>query len=526
MSLYDYPHTGNYDQDLGFLIQKYNELLDVWNVVDTTIREQLTEWLLDGSLGKSVDKYIDNKFKPYQRQIEKEITDLEKTITTPFNFKGDLATKEDLPMENNKNGDTYYVTSLKYRMTWNGEEWFQSSQSEEQYMDEYENVLKQLGGVLADLSLTEGAQNHLKLLEAIEKAHQENTYVRIPKGDYVFTNSVEIPDGYCVQLFGEMDGYSASMNRQVVGSENHPIHQGSYLMYRGSGRLFTTNVNVILHLKNLMITNESADMTYRRDGRLVGQTTVAHGRKGKVYLENCYIGGFKNCHGRDNINTDEQCSVLASRVRYSQNTYAVSNCVDSRFVDCSFNNNNYDFYFMNNCGATTVANCRLEWSKENNIKFVTNSTIHDIIINCDEFDASYYASINIEDNSVTNLTIDSNIFRRSGRLSDTIEHACHIVASSNSNTFTITNNRTVYKSKDDSKPQDPTLFVPQYSVYYSSYENQKQNIFDNNDWSGCANPNNFTDNMLFSDDIYTNPTSKILASVGAVIDVYRQPVLQ
>lgn len=27
MALYDYPHTGNYDQDLGFLIKKYKDLI-------------------------------------------------------------------------------------------------------------------------------------------------------------------------------------------------------------------------------------------------------------------------------------------------------------------------------------------------------------------------------------------------------------------------------------------------------------------------------------------------------------------
>ena len=28
MALYDYPHTGNYDQDLGFLIKQYKDLID------------------------------------------------------------------------------------------------------------------------------------------------------------------------------------------------------------------------------------------------------------------------------------------------------------------------------------------------------------------------------------------------------------------------------------------------------------------------------------------------------------------
>ena len=28
MGLYDYPHTGNYDQDLGFLIKQYKDLIN------------------------------------------------------------------------------------------------------------------------------------------------------------------------------------------------------------------------------------------------------------------------------------------------------------------------------------------------------------------------------------------------------------------------------------------------------------------------------------------------------------------
>lgn len=28
MALYDYPHSGNYDQDLGFLIKQYKDLID------------------------------------------------------------------------------------------------------------------------------------------------------------------------------------------------------------------------------------------------------------------------------------------------------------------------------------------------------------------------------------------------------------------------------------------------------------------------------------------------------------------
>ena len=68
MGYYDFPHTRNYDSDLGFLIkkykelsnqydvleEKYNTLLDIYSVVQKNIRditiEQLQKWLDDGTL--------------------------------------------------------------------------------------------------------------------------------------------------------------------------------------------------------------------------------------------------------------------------------------------------------------------------------------------------------------------------------------------------------------------------------------------------------------------------------------------
>lgn len=68
MGYYDFPHTRNYDSDLGFLIKKYkylsnqyadledkyNALLDIYEVVQKNIKDvtitQLQQWLEDGTL--------------------------------------------------------------------------------------------------------------------------------------------------------------------------------------------------------------------------------------------------------------------------------------------------------------------------------------------------------------------------------------------------------------------------------------------------------------------------------------------
>ena len=61
MGYYDFPHTRDYDKDLGFLIKKYNELNKSYDVLkeiyvevqkhieDITI-EQLQKWLNDSTL--------------------------------------------------------------------------------------------------------------------------------------------------------------------------------------------------------------------------------------------------------------------------------------------------------------------------------------------------------------------------------------------------------------------------------------------------------------------------------------------
>lgn len=59
-------------------------------------------------------------------------------LTQPFNFKGACLSTE-LPTSANVN-DTYYCTDLKYRKTWNGSKWYQSSMQESDYTDELGNI--------------------------------------------------------------------------------------------------------------------------------------------------------------------------------------------------------------------------------------------------------------------------------------------------------------------------------------------------------------------------------------------------
>lgn len=57
MAVYDYPHTGNYDQDLGFLIKRYNDLIDGYQgLIDIyakfieEIKKNINELLASGQI--------------------------------------------------------------------------------------------------------------------------------------------------------------------------------------------------------------------------------------------------------------------------------------------------------------------------------------------------------------------------------------------------------------------------------------------------------------------------------------------
>lgn len=70
MSYYDFPHTRNYDSDLGFLIKRYiqliketDELTDVYNQVLQQINEIVTEMFKQGLIK------LDCKYTPETEDI-------------------------------------------------------------------------------------------------------------------------------------------------------------------------------------------------------------------------------------------------------------------------------------------------------------------------------------------------------------------------------------------------------------------------------------------------------------------------
>ena len=88
---------------------------------------------------------IENK----NTEQDNALNTLRTMLSTPYNFKGEVASISALPSTGNIN-DTYYVRDVKYKVTWTGSAWVQSSLSEADYQTE----LSELNGDLSKLEET------------------------------------------------------------------------------------------------------------------------------------------------------------------------------------------------------------------------------------------------------------------------------------------------------------------------------------------------------------------------------------
>lgn len=87
-----------------------------------------------------------------RKRIDKlDSTKANKTdLTSPYNFKGSCLSSA-LPASGNTVNDTYYCTDLKYRKTWNGSAWEQSSLNEADYEDELTKTNGEVSSLKEDI---------------------------------------------------------------------------------------------------------------------------------------------------------------------------------------------------------------------------------------------------------------------------------------------------------------------------------------------------------------------------------------
>lgn len=185
----------------------------MWIAGGQTVKTKIFDMKVDPSLDYAVP---DTSLDPWAswmpgiinadanyKGLTSRVDDLQQRQTSPYNFKGSVAALADLPSTGQEVNDTYYVEALKYRVTWTGDAWQQSSMEESKYTDE-----------LADLKNDFGSLDITKYLVS------EN-------GNYLAKNELNI-DGYIIE----------STTGRLVASANYRcgyIHYpkpGTYKLYQ------------------------------------------------------------------------------------------------------------------------------------------------------------------------------------------------------------------------------------------------------------------------------------------------------
>lgn len=243
--------------------------------------------------------------------------------------------------------------------------------------------------------------------------------------------------------------------------------------------------NIITPLKNMTMIKTNSNST-----------------KGKVFASESSFIGWKILSGDRDVLTKSEDLLhscwLASRCRFTQNEVALSQLVDSRIIDCSFNKNDYGIMLKGNCGFSTIVNNRLEWNINNGI-YVYGT--HDVTINNNEFDRNSLAGCYID--GMRNGSLIGNVFRRNGALgtleSDNYEENVHYVVK-NCDNVKVKNNTTRAMSTLDTstggkrRPSNVCKVVDNNHL-----------IFKDNDLLGCTKSNKLE-------------ASKIENNINSIID--------
>lgn len=202
MGYYDFPHTRNYDSDLGFLIKRYNELgkdydtlVKIYeqvkkNIEDITI-EQLQEWLDNGT--------IENLILQMGKVI-KIIDTTDNLINKNYNLvEGNVVKTLGFYNSNDGGVGLFYITSIK------NVDFFQFEITNNLYATLIiENQLNILSlGCLNTKPTSEKQQNinNASIINnAIKKLNETGVSIYIPNGVYYLNEPIIIENNITINL--------------------------------------------------------------------------------------------------------------------------------------------------------------------------------------------------------------------------------------------------------------------------------------------------------------------------------------
>lgn len=228
--------------------------------------------------------------------------------------------------------------------------------------------------------------------------------------------------------------------------------------------------------------------------------TGENATKGKIFCTDCSFIGWKQVGGDLDVFSKDSdllhCCFMANRCRFTENTIALAQLLDSRIIDCTFNKNDYAIVNKANSGISTVMGCRLEWNRENAI-YLNNCKEMTIVDN--EFDRQGKSAVYVDNTRTSNIS--NNVFRRNGANTNVVtstdsinnNHICII----NSTEIICIGNTTVKKSILDTSGGAER---PTFATYICN--NSYINVVNNN-FRGCTKSNKDDANVILNN---TNST--------------------
>lgn len=357
-----------------------------------------------------------------------------------------------------------------------------------EHKDMVDNTLKNIAIDVETLGFKEGANSNkelnTKLIQTAIDNHND-LVLYFPSGINKLGH-LNLGTDKNITFRGKSSSFATSVNKSV--SNPRIIDTYTRIVINDENEYWLEHDNCTIIFDKISIMNceidESGKTTPLKKMTLV--KTNANPTKGKVFATESSFIGWKNVGGdRDALTKNENLlnsCWLTSRCRFTENEVALSQLVDSRIIDCSFNKNDWGIVLKGTAGFSTIMNNRLEWNKKNGI-FVSGG--HEINIVDNEFDRNLLAGCYIQKS--INGSLMHNTFRRNGALDtlakDDYENNVHYVVKDCDN-FKIKDNTTRAMQILDTDTGGKTRPSNVCQVV-----NNNHLIFKDNDLLGCTRTN-------------------------------------
>lgn len=223
---------------------------------------------------------IENK----NTEQDNELSTLRTMISSPYNFKGEVASISALPESGNVN-DTYYVQDVKYKVTWTGSAWVQSSLSEAEYQTEMGDLKSDLINV--DNGLISGYNVLVKLIDGYY--FEPNNGYNVAYAGWSVTELIPIIDYKTIYTtIGRNTNYNGFFDGSKKFIKGFQLYAGNNIIDVPSDAKYFCVSNPTETMKQAKIWNEKSTV-YLKDNKVSIDNIIG----GVLYIPYDYLNGTR-----------------------------------------------------------------------------------------------------------------------------------------------------------------------------------------------------------------------------------------